>query len=306
MRTRTHQDDVAHGEVWARTGADSEWAPLRRVMLTLPDPRWSPPADWNAIQYLAPVAFGDLHRELSAYADLLAGCGVQIDVQQAPADGPHYNAVFARDQFLATYAGAVVARMASTCRRGEERLISARLTAQGHPVLRTISGGCFEAADALWVRPGRLLIGQGRRTDAEGARQVAAVARDLGAEATVVPVPSAVQHLLGIVQVVGPDLALLRKQHDPSGRIEAALTASAIRVVEVPEHPEIVCGQAMNLVTLDARTVVIPRDRPAMSQLLAAAGIEVHATVPAESLIRCGGGLACATGILLRDRAGAG
>jgi N-dimethylarginine dimethylaminohydrolase len=306
-RTESHRAEIERGLAWSALGTDSEWAPLRRVLLTLPDPEWPAPGDWNAAQLLGPVDFGALHAEMAGYAEVLGALGIEVDLATAGGgEGePPYNAIFARDQFLATYEGAVVSRMASTRRRGEEQMISVRLTAAGHPVLRTIRGeGCFEAADALWVTPGRLLIGAGRRTNAEGARQVAAAAAEFGVAATVVGVPPVVQHLLGIVQIVGPDLALVRAEHDPDGDIRRALSADGVKVVAVPEHPEVTSGQAMNVVVCAEREVIALSGRPHMTGLMAAAGIAIRATVDAETLVRCAGGLACATGIVRRDPAG--
>lgn len=308
-RDRDLGRDIELG-LWAPLGCDAEWAPLRAAMLVLPGESWPAPDDWNAAQLLEPVDFAALRVELLALAAVLRGLGVEVVVGEAaagrgPSGAPLYNACFVRDQFLMTPEGAVVGRMGSWARAGEERLASALLTAYGVPVLRTVRGdGSFEGADALWIRPDLVAIGTGNRTNRSGAEQVRDLLAAQGVACRLVPLPRATQHLLGLVQLVGPDLAVVRGQLAPP-ELLAVLRDAGVGVVIVEEGPA-VRGQAMNFVPVDERKVVMVDGWPDFGDRLARAGIEVCTTVACPQLVMAAGGLACATGILRRALAGGG
>jgi N-dimethylarginine dimethylaminohydrolase len=299
-----HRDEL-DGRSWSRCGLDSEWGRLRQVVLTLPRTDWPAPHDWERVQYLEPVDFRALDEELRRYADALGALGVEVHVASAPPAGdgpPLYNAVFVRDQFFATPEGVLVGRMGSRPRAGEERHIAERLARLGAPILRTVRGrGCFEAADALWLTPRLVAIGTGNRTNLEGAAQVTAMLAELGVKALTVPLPAGIQHLLGILQVIGPRTAVLRRDKPLAPVLRQRLIDLGFRLVALDAGDEITRGQAMNFVTVAEEEVVMLADRPETQAALAAAGFRVHATVHAENLLRAAGGLACATGVLERD-----
>lgn len=291
-------DDIAEGRIWRPCGVDSEWGALQTVLLTLPDPEWPQPPDWNAIQYLDSVDFQALRAELVEYGRVLSRAGITVLTREL--DTALYNGIFTRDQFIMTPEGAIVARMGSTPRRGEERWISADLTAQGIPILATVRGsGCFEGADALWLNANLVAIGIGNRTDREGARQISRTLGELAVSTALVPLPRSVQHLLGLLQIVAPGLAAVRSSIAPPELLEL-LDKEGFDLVDIPETRSVQLGQAMNFVVVDERRVVMVRDRPDIESLLAAAGISVVATVHCTELIKAAGGLACATGIVSR------
>ncbi len=298
-RAGTLRTDLRAGHGWRPAGYDSEWAALRTVMLACP-PDWPAPADWNAVQYLGPVDFPALRRELTGFARTLRGLGVDVRLRELPLSAG-YNGFFVRDQFFMTPEGAIVGRMGSAPRGGEEPATTRALAAEGVPILRTIGGaGCFEGADALWLRPDLVAIGIGNRTNEAGAAQVRDVLAGLGVRTRTFVLPSSVQHLLGLCQLVGPDLAAIRTEVAPAGLV-ALLDACGIRVLEFAEHPEIVRGQAMNFVTVAERAVVMVGGAPRTRAQLIQAGITVRATVHCPELLNAAGGLACATGVLHRS-----
>ncbi|HET9620525.1 MAG TPA: arginine deiminase family protein [Kofleriaceae bacterium] len=304
-RPADHRDELARGALWGACGVDSEWAALRDVVLTLPDPGWPVPADWRQAQYLAPVEFAALRDELIAYGEALRARGVTVHFATAPAapvgGAILYNAVFSRDQFFTTPEGVIVGRMASVPRAGEERGVAAFLAGLGAPIVRTLRGrACFEGADALWLSPTRVAIGTDNRTNHDAVAQVSASLAEQGVEVVTGPLPSGIQHLLGILQIVGPRTAVIRRDKPLPDSLRGALRGLDYRLIELPVDDEVVAGQAMNFVTLAAHEVIMLADRPRTEAALAAAGITTHAVVRADHLLRAAGGLACATGILRR------
>lgn len=306
-RTRTLTEEVRMGTLWAPGGADSEWGRLAHAALCFPDPGWPCPGNWQLVQYRSAVDFGILRNELAAYRDVLEGLGVTVTTLPAPSletgQGPArplYNGCFMRDQFLAVPGGAVVGRMASEPRAGEERHVALGLAKVGVPILRTISGsGTFECSDALWLRPDLLVIGTGNRTDASGAHQVTQAMTEWGVRVLTVDMPRRVQHLLGLLQIVAPGSAVLRVSCAPTA-LTQILDECGIRVLELPESTEVTYGQAMNFVTIGEREVIMIAGCPVVRGMLEEFGVRVRAVVKGDELVKAAGGLACATGVVQR------
>lgn len=307
-RTADHGTEVAAGRHWSARAVDSEYRRLREVLLAIPSPDTVPCAEPDTVQHLEWLDFGLVARQLHALAGVFEGLGVGVQLVDGAescaccaADLAEYNIMFARDLFFMTPQGAVVARMASEVRAGEERHAARRLAELHVPILATVRGtATLEGADVLWLDSDLALVGVGNRTDAAGAGQAAAILREQGARVVEIALPRAVQHLLGLVQIVDRDLAVVR------GEIAGPATKTVLRdlgldLVEVPETPETTRCQGMNLVTVAPRTVVLPAGVPQTGAILRRAGIEVAAEADISELLKAAGGIACATGILRRD-----
>ena len=288
--------DPAHLEMTA----PCEWGPLARAALFPPDPTWRVPrAGWNAVQYAGPVNFGALRAELSELAVLLGAAGVEVDLlDDATTDHPAYNRVFMRDGLLATPWGLVLGRFASRVRGVEEDALRRYVAQAGLRVLATVPIGTFEAADALWMSRTDLLLGIGNRTCTDAARFVEGMMGALGVRVHRVMLPRTVQHLLGLIQLVGSDLVLVRSQIAPEA-VTRLLSEHGFRIVALPENEEIRARQAMNVVVLGDRSIVMPEGCPETEEMFVANGMSVR-TTPCVQLAAAAGGLACATGVIRR------
>ncbi|MGQ4516558.1 arginine deiminase family protein [Streptomyces sp. DW26H14] len=318
---------MAEGGIWAPRAVDSEYRRLREVALGIPGRGQRPPADPDAVQHLRPVDYARMADELACLAETYEALGVTVHelprpagldtsstdarphprpagTLAGPADDPAvHNRMFARDTFVLTPEGAVLARMGSDVRAGEVRLVARLLASLDIPVIRTIHGsGTLEGADVLWAGPDLALVGVGNRTNEEGARQLAETLAAFGARTVPVAMPRGVQHLLGLVQFLDHDLAVIRAE-----LADAALTGLLRRLghtlLPLAEHPDITARFGMNVVCVAPRTVVMPAGVPQVREAFDAAGIEVAAEVAIDELLGAAGGIGCATGILSRDRA---
>jgi N-dimethylarginine dimethylaminohydrolase len=305
-RRRAHEAEVRAGLLWRPAGVSSEWGPLEEVMLHVPPARTPPPRDVNAVQHLAPVDFAALAEEIEALAACYHRLGIEVDrvAARPPLPGrsraPLYNLVFVRDLFVMTPEGAVVARMASEARAGEERHVAAALASIDVPIVRSVVGsGTFEGADALWLRDDLLVVGVGQRTNAAGFEQVRECVRAQGRRCVSVPVPAGVQHLMGAVQAVDRDLALVRGVLLP-GELRELLTGLGFTLVELPEGEEVRRRQAMNVVTVGPRRVLMAAGCPESAAALREAGVTVVEELRIAELAKAAGGLGCATGVVRR------
>lgn len=298
-RTQSHADEL--GTTWAACGAGSEVAPLRRVLLARPPTSLDAVEDPERWHMLKRPDRPALDAAAARLAEVYAALGVDVAWIDAPGAPP--NLLFARDLFVMTPEGAVLARMGAQVRAGEERSCAVALAGLGVPILATPRGReTLEGADALFLG-GSVLIGVGLRTNAAGAARLQGVLRDQGIDSQTIAMPAAgVQHLLGIVTPVDRTRVLLREAR-ATDAIRGALRDRGLSALPLPEVPELTRGRGANLVALRPGEVVMPI-APDLQARLESSGVRCH-PVDMGPYLAAAGGVACATGILSRDPAGA-
>jgi N-dimethylarginine dimethylaminohydrolase len=298
--------EISAGRVWAPYQSGSEYGPLQAVLLHIPDRNTPPVEDVNAVQHLQPIDFHRLHDQMQALRHLYRRLGAEVHLIDPSAGardrepGYFYNLMYARDLFFMTPEGAILSRMASTVRAGEEPFAARALVALGVPILRTVSGtGTFEGADAAWADAHTVLIGTGNRTNASGFEQVKSCLEFQGVKAIAVPLPRRVLHLQGALQIVDERLAVTRGQI-VSEAFRATLQGLGFRLMELDETAEVTTRQAMNFVTVAPRRIVMVGGNPETARFLERNGINVVAEAEVGELLKGAGGLGCATGIVHR------
>ena len=301
-RLEPHRAEL--GRYWEPCGVSSEVAPLRKVLLVEPpDTLVRVLEDPNAWLMLEAPDLEEMRRQFRDLAAAYEEEGVQVHRARVPQAPP--NAVFARDLFFMTPEGAVLGRMAGQVRAGEERHAASALASLGIPLLLTPRGrATFEGADALWLREDLVLLGVGVRTNPEGAAQVAALLEAMGVRSLQVRLPSGVQHLLGVVDFVDHDLAVVRRDRIPE-ELRGILHTSGVRLLELDPVPEVVGGRAMNFVTLRPGRILMPAGCPTVRRVFEQAGISCREVAVGEYL-KAAGGPGCLTGILWRASSGVG
>lgn len=292
--------------IWSALRVDSEYKPLKAVLLYCPGEEVNDVQQPDAVQHIAHIDAQKIAREYQQLAATLRTLGVAVHYIRPEALQPgtrldKYNLMFARDLFFNTKVGAVVARMGSTVRAGEEKFATHALAQLAIPINKTITNqGLFEGADALWIDPKTVMCGLGRRTNRDGLQQLRAVLKAQDVTTVAVDLPVATQHLLGILHIVDANLALVRTQI-ASKRLITILKRAGISIIDVPETEEVLVRQGMNVITVKPRVIVMPANCPDLKRLYTACGIHVAAEVDIAQLLNGAGGLACATGILARE-----
>ncbi len=283
---------------------NSEYRPLKAVLLYCPGRELLAVKNPNAAQHLRRISPALIRREYAGITAAFRKEGVEVHLLPGatrPGRGPALNLMYVRDLFFNTTEGAVAARMASEVRAGEEGLAAAALTGLGVPINKSVSGtGTFEGADALWLDKKTVLCGTGTRTNEEGFFQLRRVLAAQGVRTLEVRLPGGVQHLLGLLQIVDRDLALLRAGK-ASAAVKAVLRGHKINFIPVPESEEVTSRQGMNIVTVAPRRIIMPAGCPGLKKLYLDSGLSVAAEVGISQLVNGAGGLACATGILSRS-----
>lgn len=298
-RQRTHAEEI--GTLWAEGALDSEWRPLRRVLLKRPGAELAV-ADADAAQYLAPPDPARAGAEHDGLAEAYRAAGIEV-IEVGETDPPRPNAMFCADLFVATPAGAILARPASRVRAGEEIAVAAALAGAGVPILATLTGeATFEGADLMWLDAETALIGRGLRTNDAAIRQIAARLGGIGCGLVAVDLPVATMHLMGMLRILDRDLAVAWPGRTPY-RAVAELRARGLEVAFLPGEDEAARGRALNVVTLGPRRILMPGGNPATRAWYEGLGVAVTET-PCAELAKCAGAVGCLTGVVARARAG--
>ncbi|MCD6474991.1 MAG: hypothetical protein J7K85_01850 [Anaerolineaceae bacterium] len=304
-RRPSFREERQAGRFWSPAGVSSEFKALKQVVLFAPHPATPAVIDLNKAQHIGVIDFKRLNAEIQTLASVYSNLGITVHwidpvrLEHAEREW-FYNLFFVRDLFFMTPEGAIISRMGSLVRAGEEKHIAKTLSALGIPILRTITGkGTFEGADALWLRDDLVLIGVGNRTNQAGFNQVAACLAEQSVQVKQVRMPNVIQHLLGMLQIVDRNLAVIRREIFPK-KLEEFLLGENIKLIRLQESEDVKRQQAMNFVTVAPRKIVMAAGNPETNGILQNGGIEVLAEVEVPELMKGAGGIACATGILER------
>ena len=307
-REKNMSCEIQEGRIWSAYSSSSEYHPLKAVLLHIPDPDIPETADANRSLHLASIDYRLLYRQINDLADIFSRFGIDVHFMKPDSADDKvkfhksfHNLMFVRDLFFMTPEGAVISRMASEIRAGEERCASKALVELGIPVLCTISGkGTLEGADAFWVNEKRVLVGTGNRTNEAGFNQLKSCLKFQGVEAIRISLPKGIMHLMGIFQIVDRDLALIRSDFI-KGEIIDLIERQGFQLIKMNETDEIKRNQAMNIVTLAPRKIVMVAGNPLTRRIYEENGIEVAAGIEVSELVKGAGGIGCATGILHRQ-----
>lgn len=297
-RERTHREEI--GDLWAPSGLDSEYAPLRQVLIHPPGAELSVAAtDPDAAQMLEVPDLGKARDQHAAMAEAYRAAGVTVDLVD-PVGQPPPNQMFCADLFVMTPEGAILARPASVVRAGEERWVARRLADIGVPILRTLTGtAVFEGADLMWLDPDTAVIGMGLRTNAEAVMQISATLEEIGVETLAVDMPFGTMHLMGMLRIVDRDLAICWPRRTPFAAVRA-LEERGMEILWLPDGSDTDLNRALNIVTLGPRKILMLAGYDRVQKVYEAAGIYC-VTVDGSELVKAAGAIGCLTGVVGRD-----
>ena len=118
------------GTIWEPFGVKAEWYPLRTVLTHRPGWEIDDVPDYRAALWLSPIDAAKARDQHDAFMDVYRAKGVKV-LELGEVGSPLPNAYFCRDTFCMTPQGAVVSRMASASRAGEERWAAAAVAREG-------------------------------------------------------------------------------------------------------------------------------------------------------------------------------
>jgi len=297
-RTDTHRQEI--GRLWLKCGIDTEWAPLKAVLLHRPGKELEEISDPDAANMIAAPDAELARRQHDAMAEAYRKEGVAVHYVQPDIPTPPPNQMFCADTFFMTPEGAILARPASTVRAGEERYIARRLADLGAPVVHTLRGqATFEGADAMWLDPQTVLLARGLRTNDEGDVQVMEALEAMGVAVMVVDLAYGSMHLMGQLRFLDKDLAVAWHGRIAYAAVQA-MRSLGINVVFVPDQKEVREGMALNFVTLGPRRILMAAGNPITQKFYESHGVTC-VTIEVGELHKAAGGIGCLTGVLERQ-----
>ncbi|HWU45608.1 MAG TPA: arginine deiminase family protein [Humibacter sp.] len=205
-----------------------------------------------------PVDQGKADEQWDAYVSALAGAGWQTMEIEATDTLP--DSVFVEDTAVVLGSTAVITNPGAVSRRAETATTEASLRAQGLIIEHIQDPGTLDGGDVLQIGD-RVYVGRGGRTNAEGIRQLRAIAGRLGRTVIAVPTTKAL-HLKSSVTAL-PDGTVIGHPGfvDDPGVFE--------RFLAVPE-PE-----GAHVVVLDHDTVLMSAAAPLSAELIGDLGYRV-------------------------------
>ena len=254
-------------------------------------------AQWQDLDYVGCPDYEKAVSEYERFAELLKHLVPEIHFLPK-SDQAGLDSIYVFDPAIVTKRGAILCRMGKPQRRGEPSAIGAFMEELGIPILGAITGdGTLEGGDTLWLDERTLAVGRSSRTNDEGIRQLKKLTEDLIDELIVVPMPSSVFHLLGIVSPVDFDLAVIHARLLPD-EFQKTLRSRGVKLLALPEDEYETMG--CNILAVAPRKCVVLSGNPRTRAMLEAEGVEVWAYEGAEISLKGEGGPTCLTRPLLR------
>lgn len=260
-------------------------------------------AQWAALNFSAPPDFSRALAEYDAFLEILAASGAGIWTLPRN-DRLNLDSIYTRDASMICARGAVPCRMGKEQRALEPDVQAQEFEQRHWPVAgRIVKPGLLEGGDLVWLDARTLAVGQGRRTNAEGIRQLRAILSDSIDELLVVPLPDwrgpqDVMHLMSLVSPVDADLAVVYSRLMPAP-FRAALLERGYQLIDVGDEEFETMGT--NVLALAPRECVMVKGNPNTRAALERAGALVHEYEGTEISLKGGGGPTCLTRPLARS-----
>jgi N-dimethylarginine dimethylaminohydrolase len=244
-----------------------------------------------------PPDLAAMQAQHDAYVAVLRDEGVEVVFLDEVAPG-RMKSCYTRDSAIAVGGGAIVTRLGSRIRRGEELPVSRALARLGCPILRTISGtGIAEGGSFAWINSKTAVIGLSSRVNEEGATQIGEVLRSQGVELLKMTLTGYRLHIDGLFVMIAPDLALANITLLPFWFLEK-LREMKIHFIDLHHEDD---GAIINSLAVAPGRMIMPEGVSGFTRdKLARHRVEV-VTVPYDKVIAGGGGLHCSTAPLVRD-----
>jgi N-dimethylarginine dimethylaminohydrolase len=257
---------------------------------------------WKQLNFSAAPDFSRALAEYDRFLEVIALSGATI-VRLPRHDDVSLDSIYTRDASIVGPAGMIVCRMGKKARDAEPSVQEEYLRSQGWPIAGSVAGpGLLEGGDLIWLDDGTVAVGEGRRTNAEGIRQLTQLLGGSSDAVIVVRLPEYpgqhdVMHLMSLISPIDRDLAVVSGRLLPSA-FRRTLLDRGYRLVEVPDDEFETMGT--NVLAIAPRECVMLNGNPRTRRALEAAGAAVHVYDGDEISLKGGGGPTCLTRPLAR------
>lgn len=285
----------------------SESAPLETIILKTPQAAFIDQKvidrQWEQLNYSAPPNMDRAMEEFEVFERIFQNHGIAIHYLPESQDLT-LDSIYCRDASVLSDAGAIICSMGKAARRGEPKALEQLYNSLDIPILGTITGdGRLEGGDTFWLDTDTLAVGRGYRSNAEGIRQLRALAKG---HFEVVEVhlphfrgPADVFHLMSIISGIDRDLLLVYSPLMPVSFRELLLDRG-FTLIEVTDREFASIG--INVLAIAPRVCVMVEGNPDTQARLQAAGARVFTYRGEEITMKGSGGPTCLTRPLWRTK----
>jgi dimethylargininase len=216
-------------------------------------------------------------RQHQAYVEALRDCGLTVIALPAEEDFP--DGCFVEDTALLTKHCAIVARLGTAVRQGEEAAVRELLPSYFDHIESIAAPGTVEPGDIMMAGD-HFYIGLSQRTNAAGARQIIAHLENYDFTASTIDVHEMLHLKTGLAYVENNNLVVTgHLVHEPAF---ASFNVIALQADE---------AAAANCIWVNG-AVILPSGCPAAEQQLSAAGYRVI-PLDVSEFQKLDGGLSC-------------
>jgi N-dimethylarginine dimethylaminohydrolase len=259
-------------------------------------------AQWKGLNYSAPPDFSRALEEYDRFMEIIASSGAEI-VCLPQHDTVTLDSIYTRDASVLSADGVILCSMGKAARAYEPAAQEPELRAHHLPIRGSIAiPGLLEGGDLIWLDERTVMVGEGRRTNPDGIRQLKALLGDPFDEVIVVPLPEYpgqhdVMHLMSLVSPVDKDLAVVYLRLLPDS-CRQSLLDRGYRLIDVSDREFETMGT--NVLAIGPRDCVMLDGNPGTRAALERAGARVQAYQGIEISLKGGGGPTCLTRPLAR------
>lgn len=288
------------GLIWGEFGVVSETDELKKVLLRRPGKEVNKVDIPTNYLWTRKMDIDKAQCQHDALADIYRSHGVQVEYIDDDAANDYPNIIYVRDTFTMIPEGAIVSRLASKIRAGEECIVERKLASIGAPIIASIhSNMILEGPDIVLVNSKLAFLGVGIRTNMKAVRFVHLLLEIQGyEEIKIIQTTYGCGHLDGVVNILSPKHAVIVPQR-ASYELYQTLKNHGFKIIDLENQAEVDECMSINFVPLNEEAIVINKGAKETIGLYRNCGIECI-EVDVSELTKGGGSVHCMSGVLQR------
>ena len=283
-------------------GVRCETDTLKRVLLRKPGAEIEGVLDPESVLWNNSINVNIAREQFERMVEIYLKYGVMIDYITDIEALNYPNIYFVRDTFTMTPDGAIISRMASPIRAGEELIVQKTLSNINVPIISAGFGNMiFEGPDIMLINTDLAFIGVGLRTNMSAANYIKRLLTEQGySEVIILQTTYGCGHLDGVVNILNNKYAVVVSKRFSYVGYEA-LIKHGFNVIELEAQKEIDSNMAINFVSLNKDTIIINEKAKSSIKKYEKIGVKCE-TVNVSELMNGGGSVHCMTGVIHREK----
>ncbi|MEH7123899.1 arginine deiminase family protein [Bacillus sp. JJ1773] len=298
-RKENHTEEI--GTIWGKFGLSSETDVLKHVLLRRPGKEIENIEDPNSVLWTSIMDVEKARFQHDQLAQVYRENGVKVDYIIDEKADYFPNIIFVRDTFTMTSQGAILSRLASQVRAGEEQILAKTLSQLGMPIIASAHNNMIlEGPDIVIVNPDLAFLGIGLRTNDEAVKFVYNLLKLQGiTEIKVIQTTYGCGHLDGVFNLINSKNAALVPRR-ASYEIYSTLKRHGYTIIELTNLTEVDEKMSINFITINDEAIVINKGAKDSIGKYRSCGVNCI-EVDLTELMKGGGSVHCLTGVIRRE-----